>query len=190
MNVARMSLKEKYVKLLNMQYLEGEGGYFVEIYRANDQRIEVHDESTMVLKQQTASDDTKQDGRVKQRDLYTTIYYLIEKIGPPHSNLSDHIHFFHDGAPVKYYWLDTKNKKLESATLGRDIEKGHQFQLLVPGGTVKWAVALDDGVNDGCALISECVMPGFEYEDRTMHSKEELQSLYPEFWDDIKKGFH
>jgi len=190
MNAARMSLKEKYVKLLNMQYLEGEGGYFVEIYRANDQRIEVHDESAMVLKQQTASDDTKQDGRVKQRDRYTTIYYLIEKIGPPHSNLSDHIHFFHDGAPVKYYWLDTKNKKLESATLGRDIEKGHQFQLLVPGGTVKWAVALDDGVNDGCALISECVMPGFEYEDRTMHSKEELQSLYPEFWDDIKKGFH
>jgi len=112
MNAARMSLKEKYVKLLNMQYLEGEGGYFVEIYRANDQRIEVHDESTMVLKQQTASDDTKQDGRVKQRDLYTTIYYLIEKIGPPHSNLSDHIHFFHDGAPVKYYWLDTKNKKI------------------------------------------------------------------------------
>ena len=58
MDVAAMSLKEKYVKLLNMQYLEGEGGYFVEIYRANDQKVEVHDRNTMVLKKQIGSDDT------------------------------------------------------------------------------------------------------------------------------------
>jgi len=190
MNVAGMSLKEKYVKLLNMQYLEGEGGYFVEIYRANDKKIEVRDENTFVLKKHVASDGTKPDGRVKQRDLYTTIYYLMEKVDPPNSNKSDHIHFYHDGAPVKYYWLNMKSKKMESAILGRDIDKGQHFQLLVPGGTLKWAEVLEDGVNDRCALISECVMPGFEFEDRTMYGKEELQSLYPEFWEDIKKGFH
>ena len=113
----------------------------------------------------------------------------MEKTDPPNSNKSDHVHFCHDGAPVKYNWLHMKSKKMESAILGRDIEKGQHFQLMVPGGTLKWAEVLDDGVNDRCALISECVMPGFEFEDRTMPSKEELQSSYPEFWEDIKKGF-
>ena len=169
-----------------MQYLEGEGGYFVEIYRSTDQKLEVRDGKPMLLNQ---SDDRKKDEHVKQRDLYTTIYYLMEKTNAPCVNKSDHIHFYHEGSPVKYYWLDMDTKKLDHAVLGGNVAEGQHLQLMVPRGVLKWAEVLDDGVNDRCSFVSECVMPGFEFEDRTMYSKEQLESMFPEFWEDIKKGF-
>ena len=183
-----MSLKDKYVKKFNMQYLEGEGGYFVELYRASDQKLEIHEGKHAVMKAAVTSDEKKADA-VRCRDLYTTIYYLMEKTNAPHVNKSDHVHFFHDGGAVKYYWLDMECKQLHHAVLGSDVGNGQHLQLMVPGGTLKWAVVLDDAINDRCAFISECVMPGFEFEDRVVYSKEQLQSMFPEFWDEIKKGF-
>ena len=183
-----MSIKEKYLKQLNMQYLEGEGGYYIETHRAKDQRLEIRDEDAMVL-QHAVSDDSRKDLQATRRDLYTTIYYLMERCTPPVLNKSDHVHFYHDGSPIKYYWLDMKNKKLEHAVLGPNIADGQHFHVMVPGGVLKWAEVLDDGINDRCSLVSECVMPGFEFEDMTVYSKERLQSMFPEFWEDIQKGY-
>ena len=183
-----MSFKDKYVELLNMQRIGGDGGYLVETYRAKDQRLEIDVDKTIMV-QQTKSDDTRKDGTARHRNLYTTIYYLMDKASAPRVNKSDNIHFYHDGSPVKYYWLDMKNKILEQAILGSNIAKGQCFQLIVPRGMLKWAEVLDDGIHDRCALLSECVTPGFELEDMTMPSREELQTMFPEFWEDIKKGF-
>lgn len=184
---SEMAMVEKYVRKLGMQYLEGEGGYFAEIYRAEDQKLEIrHATSTMCPTEAIPHD--KKDG-ISHRHLYTTIYYLMEKRNAPCTNKSDHIHFFHDGCPIKYYWLDMENRKLHWAILGSNLSEGHHFQLLVPRGTLKWAEVLDDGINDRYSLISECTMPGFEFQDRTLYSKEELKSMFPEFWEDIEKGF-
>ena len=109
----------------------------------------------------------------------------MEKTTTPHLNKSDAVHFFHDGCPVRYYWLDMDSRKLHHAVLGSNVGEGEHFQIMVPGGTLKWAEALEDGINNRCAFISECVMPGFDFKDHTIYSKEQLQAMFPEFWDEI-----
>ena len=171
-----------------MQYLEGEGGYFKAIYKSVDQQVELRNKLPLERGQSVLA-DTKKDENVKQRALYTTIYYLMEKANSPCINKSDIIIFYHEGCPVKYYWLDMETKKLEHAVLGLNVAEGQHLQLMVPRGVLKWAEVLDDGVSDRCSFISLCVMPGFEFEDRTTYSQEQLEKMFPDFWEDIRKRF-
>ena len=181
-------MNQDFISQLNLQPLEGEGGYFVEVYRARDKKVDISDRKLTTL-QQGESLYAKNDNSGAKRDLYTTIYYLMDKTNAPHVNKSDHIHFYHYGGPIKYYWLDMEGKKLETAVLGSNIAEGQRLHLMVPGGTLKWAEVLDDGINHRQALISECTVPGFEFDDRKVYSEENLKSMFPTFWEDIKKGF-
>ena len=185
-----MSLKDRYAKLLNLQYLEGEGGYFRAIYRPKDRRIALRDGGEMTLEKGVPNKSDENEKGVKYRDLFSTIYYLMEKVNPPVVNISAHIHFYHDGCPVKYYWIEEGSKELKEATLGANVAEGHCLQIAIPAGALRWTIVQDDGVNDRCSLISVCAMPGFCFEDRTMFSATELQVMYPEYWDQMKGSFH
>jgi uncharacterized protein len=108
----------------------------------------------------------------------TSIHYLLtaqSPIGHWHLNRSDIIHYFHLGAPIKYYMLHSDGR-LETAVLGPDLAAGQRLQLTVRGGVWK-ASHLPAG---DYGLISEAVSPGFEYTDMTLGNREQLSQQFPE----------
>eukprot|EP00794_Sanderia_malayensis_P012691 gene12691-13993_t len=198
------SRKEYYIKALNMEYLDGEGGFFREIYRSLNRDVLVENSTTFKLmkKMRKLSQDefgipscpppTGKEGEGEHRELYTTIYFLMEKVNEPHVNKSDIIHFYHDGCPIHYFWIDLTTGVLSEAVLGKDIMNGQCLHLMVPGNTLKWGVVVNEGQfssQDQFSLLSECVMPGFEYEDRSIISKPKLQEMFPQHWDLIQTDY-
>ena len=72
----------------------------------------------------------------RDRPLVNSIYYLLTKdspIGYFHLNTSSIMHYFHIGGPLVYMLISPEGEYSEHI-LGADIEGGHSFQLLVPGG--------------------------------------------------------
>ena len=126
------------MKMFNMQYLEGEGGYFCETYRADNQVV-IDKGNVMRLSKQGPKSTTEvgYEEVGKQRDLYTTIYYLMEKTNAPCVNKSDIIHFFHDGCPVQYCWINMETGDLKEAVIGKDAAQGQCLHLMVPRGTLQ-----------------------------------------------------
>lgn len=73
--------------------------------------------------------------------------------------------------------------------LGSDIKAGHCGYLIVPGGHWKMSELLSVGGQD-YGLISEVVCPGFEYEDRTMATLDDLKALCPDRWQHWTRGIN
>ena len=118
----------------------------------------------------------------------SSIYYLLTNeapIGYFHQNKSDIIHFFHSGAPIKYFMVNPEGK-LNTKILGPDLEQGHQFQLIVKGGDWKASQLMqkDESIKD-FGLISEAVCPGFEYKDMQLATLETFAKLHPRLIDQI-----
>lgn len=112
-----------------------------------------------------------------ERYTLTSIYYLLTREAPTghwHLNQSDIIHFWHLGAPVRYYMIHPDGR-LETAVLGPDLAAGQQLQLVVRGGVWK-ASNLAEGEY---GLVSEAVAPGFEYADMTLGERGELLDRFP-----------
>ena len=113
------------------------------------------------------------------RHLLTSIYYLLTRdssIGSLHVNRSDILHFYQGGAPIRYTFVSPEGK-LAQTILGNDLSKGHQLQLLVPGGWWKASELLAGEFDYG--LVSEAVSPGFEYEDMRFITKADIDKSYP-----------
>lgn len=114
-----------------------------------------------------------------QRNLASSIYYMLTSdspIGFLHKNRSDIIHCYHLGTPVKYTLVGPHGTITEHI-LGSEL--GHQqvLQLIVHGGTWKAAELLDGGQD--FALLSEVVVPGFEYSDNEIADFEIVRKLFP-----------
>lgn len=141
-------------------------------------QLEAHVEGGYFRRTFQADHRAKLDLPVGERFTMTSIFYMLTSdspIGHWHRNKSDIVHYFHLGAPVTYYLLHPDGA-LETATLGSDLAAGHQLQLAVPGGVWK-ASHLPTG---DYGLISEAVAPGFEYEDMTLGTREQLYDLFPD----------
>lgn len=113
-----------------------------------------------------------------ERYTLTSIHYLLTRDAPTghwHLNRSDIIHFWHLGAPVRYYMIHPDGR-LETAVLGPDLAAGQRLQLVVPGGVWK-ASHLPAGEY---GLISEAVSPGFEYADMTLGERDALLEAFPQ----------
>ncbi|MGT2772037.1 cupin domain-containing protein [Streptococcus marimammalium] len=144
---------QKWVKLLDME-AHPEGGYFCEVERSKD-KIQI-------------------DG--KERTLFTSIYFLLEKENPSHFHrlTADEIWYYHDGQPLTVHMI-TPDGDYKTATLGHDIAKGQILQYRVSKGTI-----FGSTVEEGFSLVSCMVSPGFEYEDFELFSRKELILQYPE----------
>ena len=119
------------------------------------------------------------------RRLLTSIYYLLtddSPIGHLHKNRSDILHYFHTGSPLAYLIVHPDGR-LERQVLGPDLAQGQQLQLLVRGGCWK-ASELESGEY---GLISEAVVPGFEYEDMELATPELVRRRFPALWDKLAK---
>lgn len=75
---------------------------------------------------------------------------------------------------------DGAEKRIESFVVGQDIAKGEKLQWIVEGGKFKASYLLPDdecGSESQGLLISETVVPGFEFIDHDFLSEKKLKDL-------------
>jgi predicted cupin superfamily sugar epimerase len=75
--------------------------------------------------------------------------------------------------------LWTGKARVETFLVGPDVLKGERLQWIVEGGKYKASFLLDDAdgrQSEGC-LISETVVPGFEYTDHDFMRMERAEAL-------------
>ncbi|KAH7356789.1 RmlC-like cupin domain-containing protein [Rhexocercosporidium sp. MPI-PUGE-AT-0058] len=123
------------------------------------------------------------------RSLSTTIFYLLTPSGPQggfHRNASRTVHTLHRGRG-RYVIIhadeEGKEKRVESFVVGHDVEKGEKLQWIVDGGKFKASYLLPDeegGSESRGLLISETVVPGFEFVDHDFLAPEGLVDLLGE----------
>lgn len=68
---------------------------------------------------------------------------------------------------------------METFVVGQDVLNGERLQWIVEGGKYKAEALLDEkdgGENVGC-LISETVVPGFEFADHDFLKRERAEAL-------------
>jgi predicted cupin superfamily sugar epimerase len=156
-------MKDQLIACLGLEPHD-EGGYFRQMYQSHTQ-ISLSEREGVV------------------RPLLNTIYYLLTRdnpVGHFHSNASDIVHFFHAGSPLTYLIISPKGE-LTKRVLGPDVVNGHELQLTVPGGAWKATVLLEGDFG----LVSEAVAPGFDYRDRRIATKEELQTRFSAVWNQV-----
>lgn len=89
--------------------------------------------------------------------------------GSFHRNLGRTVHTLHSGRG-RYILLhpqEGKKARIETFVVGHDIAKGEKLQWIVDGGIFKASYLLPDegSSNSDGLLISETVVPGFEFSD-------------------------
>lgn len=101
----------------------------------------------------------------------TAIYYLLTApdVSKFHRLKSDEIWFFHEGNSVILYTIE--NGKLVKNILGKNIEVGEKYQVMIPAGI--WFAA-EVYENSGFSFVSCSVAPGFDFNDFELASKQEL----------------
>ncbi len=159
---------EKIIKALGLEP-HPEGGYFKETYRSD----------LLIPK------GGLQNHYSGPRCASTAAYFLLTKDKPKsflHKIKSDEIFHLYDGGPLDILLL-YPNGDGEIKTLGRDLEKGEEPQILIPHGT--WFGAeLHKKVTYG--LIGCTLAPGFEFEDFDVKFPTNLKTKYPDFLDMIE----
>jgi predicted cupin superfamily sugar epimerase len=160
-----------------------EGGYFIETDRSPDTVS-----SPFPIKTSFTSELTpKRPGfNATVRNSSTTIYYLLTPNGPQggfHRNKGRTVHTLHKGRGryvVIHANEPVKEKRIETFIVGPDIERGEKLQWIVEGEKYKASYLLPDedgGVHSQGLLISETVVPGFEFCDHDFLSRQGLEEL-------------
>ncbi|KAK7206787.1 RmlC-like cupin domain-containing protein [Myxozyma melibiosi] len=152
-----------------------EGGYFVETDR---DPISLPSPFEPDSADNNSKDDSKDDSN-NTRNRSTLIYYLLTRrspLGRFHRNKGRTIHLLHSGRAR--YVLVHPDGSVETFVVGHDVANGERLQWIVEGGDYKASFLLpDDDTHDHC-LISEVVIPGFDYRDHNfLSSRQELVDL-------------
>ena len=147
-----------------------EGGYYRRVYQSEDRPLV----------------DTV-DG---QRFSMTSIYYMLtadKSIGCLHKNKSDIMHVFCGGAPLTYHLLQ-EDGSLQTKTLGPDPWAGNELQFVVPGGIWKATeLIVENHADHDFGLLTEIVVPGFDYADMELADTKEMKSIFPQHIDFLER---
>lgn len=118
----------------------------------------------------------------KVRNASTTIFYLLTPGSPQgnfHRNRARTVHTLHKGRGR--YVLINAAGEIESFVVGQDVVRGERLQWIVEGDHYKASYLLPDTEGgDSSAeglLISETVVPGFEYCDHDFLARGGLREL-------------
>ncbi|KAM4065495.1 cupin superfamily protein [Hirsutella rhossiliensis] len=119
------------------------------------------------------------------RSLSSSIFYYLTPARPTgsfHRNRSRIVHTWHRGRGC--YILIYPDGRVESFIVGSDVERGEKLQWAVEGGVWKASYLLgpsdaDSSHNEGL-LISETVVPGFEYADHEFLSRQRCAEILSE----------
>lgn len=119
------------------------------------------------------------------RHLSSSIFYYLTPGRPSgsfHRNRSRIVHTWHRGRGC--YILIHPDGRVESFVVGPDVERGERLQWAVEGGVWKASYLLAPSDVDGWArlhneglLISETVVPGFEYADHEFLSRQRCAEM-------------
>jgi uncharacterized protein len=163
-----------------------EGGFFKETDRAPDtvpSPFPYENSSTSDLAPKRPGFDPK------VRNSSTTIFYLLTPNGPQggfHRNRARTVHTLHQGRG-RYVLIHAdeggKQKRIETFVVGHNVTKGEKLQWIVEGGKYKASFLLpdeEDGLGSQGLLISETVVPGFEFCDHDFLSPAGLEELLGE----------
>ncbi len=154
--------KEEVIAKLGLIPLEIEGGFFRENYKS-----QVNVESIL--------------GR---RSECTAIYYMVteESFSALHIVDQDEIFHFYSGDEVEMFQIlpDGTSKTIIIGS----VENGHEPQIIVPRGVWQGTKLRSPGKGKW-ALLGCTVAPGFEYENFTLKSRDELSRLYPQHKEQI-----
>ncbi|KAK0384990.1 hypothetical protein NLU13_7468 [Sarocladium strictum] len=118
------------------------------------------------------------------RLLSTTIFYYLtpnRPMGSFHKNRSRIIHTLHRGRGQ--YVLIHEDGRVETFVVGKNIEQGEKLSWVVEGGAYKASFLLEDEQGKGSSeglLISETVVPGFDYADHEFLEESKLRRLVPD----------
>jgi predicted cupin superfamily sugar epimerase len=151
------------IEQLNLRPLPGEGGFFVETYRAS---------------KSIPSDVLVPDYR-GARPFATAIYFLLtsETFSAMHRLPGDEIYHFYLGEPVEMLQLKSDGTG-QRIIIGNDLKRGMCPQVVAPGGVWQGSKLLDGGQ---AALLGTTTAPGFDFADYTPGFREPLTREYPAF---------
>jgi uncharacterized protein len=151
---------DEIIKKLGLEPLPMEGGYYIQTYRANE----------MIPK------SALPDRYSSNKSFGTAIYYLLtpDTFSALHRLPTDEIFHFYLGDPVTILELyqDGTSKVF---TLGSDIQKGQNVQLLVPENTFQGSFLNEGGKY---ALMGATMAPGFDFSDYEAGIREKLIREY------------
>jgi predicted cupin superfamily sugar epimerase len=118
--------------------------------------------------------------RQTYRGAGTAIYYLLTSepdcFSALHCLPKDEVYHFYLGDPVRLLLLHPDGVS-EEITLGQDLVRGEQLQLVVPRGVWQGA-RLDPGGR--FALLGTTMAPGFEEGDLVLGRAADLMERYPD----------
>ncbi|HXX02644.1 MAG TPA: cupin domain-containing protein [Candidatus Acidoferrales bacterium] len=150
-------------KLLKLEPLVAEGGFFAETYR-----------SAHRLPKGALSNCYP-----GERSQSTAIYYLLtpETFSAMHRLRGDEVYHFYLGDPVEMLKLKPDGSA-EALLLGQDIGGGMRLQQVVCGGTWQGLRLAPGG---SFALMGTTMAPGFDPADFELGRREELSAAYPAY---------
>lgn len=156
-----MNNKAKYyIEKLNL-IAHPEGGYFKEVYRA-DEIIQT---------------EHLPDRYTSKRNFSTSIYFLLEgeQISKFHKLKSDEIWHFYDGSPINIFLLSSDGN-LKDSILGKNLDKNESLQIVIKKGNWFGAKVIE---KNSFSLIGCTVSPGFDFEDFELADIEKLLKKFP-----------
>lgn len=151
-----MTLQEEIKEIVQQLNLvpHPEGGYYSEVYRSEE------------------------NIPGKDRQLMTSIYFLLtsDNVSNFHRIKSDELWFHHKGSPITVHTLDEENGH-QKIKVGSNMNEGE-----VPQALVKKEVIFGSSVDEenGYALVSCVVAPGFDFADFELFNRSELLTQFPE----------
>ncbi|MBI1221458.1 MAG: hypothetical protein GC180_02545 [Bacteroidetes bacterium] len=112
------------------------------------------------------------------RSAATAIYFLLQEgeFSAFHRILSDEMWHHYTGDPLHIYEID-RNGKLIIHKLGKNLDDGEKFQLVIPGGS--WFASRCEKPG-GHTLAGCTVAPGFDFKDFELADRAQLIQLFPE----------
>lgn len=155
---------EDVIRILELEPLTIEGGYFRETYRAMEQ--------------------FSPPGYSGPRSIYTAIYYLLtpETFSQMHMVPGEEIFHFYLGDPVEMLQI-ALDGSAQVVLLGMDIARGMQPQHVVPGGYWQGARLREGG---RFALLGTTMSPGFDYADFQTGGRDDLLRKFPQHSDMLR----
>jgi len=158
---------EEVIRVLGLEPLPREGGYYRETYRSPS-AIDAAGFSS---------------GYAGRRAISTAIYYLLTPatFSAMHRLPGDEIFHFYYGDPVEMLQLDEDGSG-RIVALGLELARGMRPQVVVAGGTWQGSRLVAGG---RYALLGTTMAPGFDFQDYVEGRREELCRRYPQFTERI-----
>jgi predicted cupin superfamily sugar epimerase len=166
-----MPTAEELIRLLRLEPLPHEGGWYRETYRSS---------------QQLPADVLSPLYRAA-RSTGTAIYYLLtpDTISALHRLPTDEVFHFYLGDPVEMLQLGPNPQDGGCiVTLGPDILAGQQVQTVVPAGLWQGSMLRAGGA---FALMGTTMAPGFDFADYEAADHNALIAAFPDFAERITR---